>query len=499
MNQLKIGAAISYMALGINILTGLFYTPWMIHSIGKANFGLYTLAMSVISLFVFDFGLSSAVTRFIAKYLAMGRQDLANNCLGLVYKLYIYIDIVLFLALIGVYFLIPRIYEELTPIEIERFKVVYSIAAIYSVWSFPFIPVNGILTAHEKIIQLKIADVFQKLFIVIAMTICLLLGYGLYALVLINAVGGLLCIGFKLICITKFTDQKISWHYSSKSELKQLGSYSGWVTIIALAQRCIFNLAPTILGITSGADAIAILGIAMTIEGYCFTFSSALNGIFLPKVTRIVVNQNGNVMPLMIKVGRFQLFVIAFIVIGFICFGKQFIQLWVGDSFEASYLCAVLIIIPALFHLPQTIGTETIYAQNKVRLLAIVFVAIAIFNIAGAFLLSPGLGALGICISICIVYILRTAGMDYILWKNLKLKIGGFFKECFCRLLPYLAIIGIFGYVLTCLINPTSWLLLISEILVFSAIYIGILFQFGMNQDERNLIVSPLKRLLRIK
>ena len=35
----------------------LLYTPWMIHSIGRENFGLYTLAMSVISLFVFDFGL----------------------------------------------------------------------------------------------------------------------------------------------------------------------------------------------------------------------------------------------------------------------------------------------------------------------------------------------------------------------------------------------------------------------------------------------------------
>ena len=87
MNQLKAGATISYLALGINIITGLLYTPWMINSIGRTNFGLYTLAMSVISLFVFDFGLSSAVTRFIAKYLAMDRPDLANKCLGLVYKL----------------------------------------------------------------------------------------------------------------------------------------------------------------------------------------------------------------------------------------------------------------------------------------------------------------------------------------------------------------------------------------------------------------------------
>ena len=77
--QLKLGALMSYMAIGINILAGLLYTPWMIHSIGRENFGLYTLAMSVISLFVFDFGLSSAVTRFIAKYLAEGRQDMNNQ------------------------------------------------------------------------------------------------------------------------------------------------------------------------------------------------------------------------------------------------------------------------------------------------------------------------------------------------------------------------------------------------------------------------------------
>ncbi|MCM1142757.1 MAG: oligosaccharide flippase family protein, partial [Muribaculum sp.] len=318
MNQIKTGAIISYAALGINILTGIFYTPWMIHSIGRDDFGLYTLAMSVISLFVFDFGLSSSVTRFIAKYLALGRQDLADRCLGLVYKLYIYLDIVLFVVLCGIYFFIPQIYEKLTPDEISKFKVIYIIAAIYSVISFPFIPVNGILTAHEKIIQLKSADVFQKLFIVISMTICLLMGYGLYALVMINAIAGILCIGYKLIVIRKITPQKVEWGYSNKSELKNIASYSSWVTVIALAQRCIFNLAPSILGIFSGATAIAILGIAITIEGYCFTFSSAINGIFLPKVSRIVVKEDGNVLPLMIKVGRLQLTVVALIVIAFI-------------------------------------------------------------------------------------------------------------------------------------------------------------------------------------
>lgn len=128
--QIKLGALMSYIAIAINIISGLVYTPWMISSIGRENFGLYTLALSVITLFVFDFGLSNAVTRFISKYLAEGRQDKANNCIGLVYRLYIIIDIILFLILVGVFFFIPQIYKELTPVEIEKFKIVLNSATL---------------------------------------------------------------------------------------------------------------------------------------------------------------------------------------------------------------------------------------------------------------------------------------------------------------------------------------------------------------------------------
>ena len=98
--QLKIGAVISYISIALNILAGFIYTPWMINMIGKGDYGLYTLANSLITLFLVDFGLGSAVSRYIAKYRAEGRQDKINNFLGLVYKLYLIIDAVIFIALI---------------------------------------------------------------------------------------------------------------------------------------------------------------------------------------------------------------------------------------------------------------------------------------------------------------------------------------------------------------------------------------------------------------
>lgn len=62
--QIKLGALISYFAIAFNIVAGLIYTPWMISKIGQSNYGLYTLATSVISMFVMDFGMGAAVTRF---------------------------------------------------------------------------------------------------------------------------------------------------------------------------------------------------------------------------------------------------------------------------------------------------------------------------------------------------------------------------------------------------------------------------------------------------
>lgn len=495
--QLKLGALISYVAIAINIVTGLFYTPWMIHSIGRENYGLYTLAMSVISLFVFDFGLSSAVIRFIAKYLAEGRQDKANNCLGLVYRLYFIIDVVLFLVLVGVFFFIPQIYKELSPDEIEKFKVIYCVAALYSVISFPFIPVNGVLMAHEKFIQLRICDVAHKLIIVVAMSVCLLLGGGLYALVIVNAVAGVLTILIKLFCIRRYTPQSVSLHYFNRTEFREIVGFSGWVTVIAIAQRCIFNLAPSILGALSGSTAIAILGIAITLEGYTFTFSSAINGMFLPKVSRIVADEKGDVLPLMIRVGRIMIYVISLIVFGVITLGKDFIDLWVGPDFRESYYCAALIILPSLLHLPQEIGVQAIYAQNKVKKLSIVFVVMAITNLVGAVLLAPALGALGICISICIAYFIRIIGMDVILFRDLNINVFTFLRETFIKMLIPLVLSLIVGFLCNYIVPLHSWMGFVIKGCIFVLCYFIIMYTMSMNSSEKELLSSIFRKFIK--
>lgn len=495
--QLKLGVIFTYLSIGINILTGLLYTPWMISSIGTNNYGLYTLANSVIAFFMFDFGLSSAITRFVAKYLAEGRIDKVNNCLGLVYRLYIYIDVVIFIILSVIYFLIPEIYKELTPDEIVKFKVVYSMAAFFSVLSFPFIPVNGILTASEQFVPLKLCEVGQKILIVIAMTTSLLLGYGLYALVLVNVFAGIVTIIAKVYFIKKRTGISINYKYKENKEFKEIISFSGWTSAISFSQRFVFSIVPTLLGSLTGSVAIAIFGIANVLEGYVYTFASAIGGMFLPKVNRIYAEGEGDILPLMIKIGRIQFIITGAIIIGFICLGYDFINIWVGDSFAESYLCTVIIILPSFFSAPQQVANEAVLAKNKVRKQAIIYLWTALINLTAAFVFIYFGGVMGACIAICLTYFIRWYLTNIALYrKELGINVLLFYKETLIKFFPIFLISLFIGILANILFPNVSIVSFVIKSLIFAFAYLMGVY-FSLNDYERELIILPLNNVLK--
>ena len=57
MNQLKTGAALNYVSICLNMVVGLIYTPYMLRMLGQSEYGLYSLAASIIAyLTVLDLG-----------------------------------------------------------------------------------------------------------------------------------------------------------------------------------------------------------------------------------------------------------------------------------------------------------------------------------------------------------------------------------------------------------------------------------------------------------
>lgn len=144
------------------------------------------------------------------------------------------------------------------------------------------------------------------------------------------------------------------------------------ISILGIAQRLTYNIAPSILGIVSNSREIARYSPASAIAGYFYTFATAINGLFLPTISRkIAQKKEDDILPMMISVGRFQVVVLGMLYVGFATVGRDFMIIWMGDEFTVSYYCVLLLAFPTIFEYSQQIANTTIIAKNKVKLQAI--------------------------------------------------------------------------------------------------------------------------------
>ena len=501
--QIKLGAILSYVAIALSIVSGLVYTPWMIQEIGKSDYGLYTLANSIINIFLVDFGLSAATARFLSKYNAEGDREKANQFMGVVYKLYLLIDAVVLVSLIAIYFVIDTGLFKLAPEEIPRFKVVYIVASLYAVIHFPFVTQNGVLTSYEKIIQLKYADILYRVLLIGGTVLALMQGWGLYSLVCANALAGLLVIVYKYIVISTHTPLKANFRASGKGVYKSLFGFSVWTTVSSLAQRLIFGIIPSVLGImcaeSVATSEIAVFGIITTIEMYFYMVTSAINGIFMPKIARIYAgsDEESDVLPLMTRVGKFQFFLNGLLVVGFAAAGQEFISLWLEPGYGAAYWGTLCVILPGMFMNALQIANTAMIVQNKIRLRALIDLGTGLLNVALAFLLVGRYGALGGGVSIGVAYSVRAILYHIVCVKVLKINIPRFAMNCYFRFVPTFGFTFAAGLGLNLLWTSASWGYLIAKAAILTIVFVSSAYAIALTKQERASVTSIAKRLIR--
>ena len=496
--QIKKGVVIGYLSIAFNVISGLIYTPWMVRQIGQADYGLFALAVSFISFLALDFGLGSAVTRFLCQYKARGDKEGAKRLLGLIFKLFLGISTLIFVVLVVAFFFIENIYVKLTPEEIARFRVVFAVSGLFTVVSFGFKPLDGIIGANERFIFSELAALFHKVGVVVLMVAALLLGYGLYALVIVNAFVGLVVIAMKLFYVRKTTDDEIDFSGGDKALVKEIAGFSFWTTLILIAQRFILNITPTILGIFAGSVQIAIFSVGHVFVGYTWTISSMVGSMFLPRITRITIATGGTrkLEDLMIKVGRLELLVVGLIVFGFAAMGKEFVQLWMGSDFINSYYVALLLISTLVISVTQSIANTMLVAKNKVKFGALSSLVTAGISIGMSVILSRTYGAVGAAAGIFAGFIGGILVSNIVYYKVLRLNIFRFFRECHLKMVvPLLLTLG-FGFLMQYYFPVDNMFLFMVKAGVFAAVYSLLMWTMALNSYEKQLFSDTVNKAL---
>lgn len=240
-------------------------------------------------------------------------------------------------------------------------------------------------------------------------------------------------------------------------------------------------------------------GVGGQINTLYLQFSSSVSNVFVPKVNRIVAETNDNteLTTLFTKVGRIQFIVLGLILTGFVFFGMPFVNLWAGEGYGASYAVALLLIIPVTVPLIQNLGIEIQRAKNMHKARAVVYLAIAIANVFISIPLikffGPEGAALGTAISLFAGNIIF---MNWYYHARIGMNMFYFWKEI-AKFIPALIAPCVVGIAIMKFVNITGLVKLGVFAVVYAAVYGLSMYFFGMNEEEKQLVMGPIRKILR--
>ena len=252
-----------------------------------------------------------------------------------------------------------------------------------------------------------------------------------------------------------------------------------------------------VLGAVSGTIAVSVFALAIHLENMYMSFSTAISGVFLPRVTAMVATNKSDkeLSDLFIRTGRIQYGVLLIILCGFIVFGKQFLRLWVGNEYDDVYFISILFFVPLLIPLIQNVGISILQARNQMKFRSLLYICIAFVSLIAQIILAKRYNAVGCAIAISMSLLLGHGFiMNWYYQKKQRLEIVRFWKEIIkMSFVPIL--ISLIGYIVVANIEINNWLLLVFAVTIYGLLYIPCFWKFSLSDSERTMISEPLKRL----
>lgn len=499
-NQRKAGVILSYLGEIVKILVNLAYTPIMLRLLGQSEYGLYQLVYSVVSyLSLLSLGFGSSYLRFYSRYRAEKDDDGVAKLNGMFMTIFCVISLIcIFSGAIMIKNIRTIFGTGLTDAEYSTAKVLMGLLIINLAITFPNSVFNCSITAHEKFLFQKLLILLQNLFSPFLTLPLLILGYGSIGMVSVTTF-----LTFALFLTNAFYCFKklrihFCFHGFKIGLLKEMWFFTFFIFLNQIIDQINWSVDKFLLGRLAGTTAVAVYGVGGQINTMYQSFSTSISNVFVPKVNRIVAetNDNNELTKLFTKVGRIQFMVIVLILSGFFFFGRPFVSIWAGDGYDASYSVALFLIIPVTIPLIQNLGIEIQRAKNMHKARSVIYMMIAIANVFISIplikIMGPAGAALGTAISLIVGNIFF---MNWYYQKRIGLDMIYFWKQIL-SLIPALIAPGIVGVLLMKYANITGLVKLGLYAVVYAIVYALSMYFLGMNNDEKTLVMGPIKKII---
>lgn len=338
------------LGYGVSVLYMLFLVPVVVGYVGIEQYGLWSLVIAFTGYIgLVDLGMGTSFVPFIARYVSLKSYDDVNKVIqhGLLY----YVCLSLVLLAIG-YVVSPLLFSlvRIPHAYIESTRTLFLIALV----GFSFSTIAGVfgsvLTALQRMETYNILLIAYLVEKFVAITIALMLGYGLPGLMVSDL--ALTILGLvPLILMTKkyFPYLAFRWMGYDWALMKKLFRFGTQLQISRIAEMIQSHFDKFILSRLFGLSAVSMYDFgsrpSSRLRGLPLTAVSSL----IPAISALDAVENRNrIQAALVRSTRYLAIVTVPMFAFFICFAGEIIYVWIGSGFGQAAMTLRLLSVAHL-------------------------------------------------------------------------------------------------------------------------------------------------------
>ncbi len=373
MPSIKLNALSQWFSYGVNALTMLALTPFIVHKLDVAGFGVWRFALTFVGYYGFlNIAVSSSVTRYVARYAGNGDEKSLNETVSTALAIYGFSAVIAVLVSFTFAGDIVGFFDKTPPDLITDFKHVIWILGVTTGVGFIMSLLGAIVGAHEHYVAVSLTGVGINLLRAGLTVLFLMKGLGLVGVAWANLIPTVVGIPINyVICRCLAPAAKITVRYARWDVLRTLTVYGATAVVIVLADMLRTQIDSTVIGKLLGFEEVAIYSIAGSLLSQIVSFTIAGLGVLTPRFAHL--DGKGHMEELQRLFVKslhysallgFGLCTLAFI------WGGNFIRLWVGPTFNRSIPVLWILALAWITDLAQCPAVGMMYALNKHRFYA---------------------------------------------------------------------------------------------------------------------------------
>lgn len=487
----------SWTATLVTAIIAVFMSPFLVHTLGKEQYGIWALALSIISYTsLLNAGMNQTLSRYAPKYYATKDYDNLNQVVNSIFLIFCISGVLVLIATAFIaYFFIGFFNIESQYLEMAR--NVMLLVGLNQALTFFYITPSACGPFHRYTITNGMA--IARTVVGALLTVYFLKsGYGLLTLAIITVVVTLSKLHVQTMIRNRIVPQiKYSFKYITKQRLIEMLNFGGVSFLIMATYLIIFNTDNIIVGIFKSTAAVTFYSLAGNLVGYLRVIAHSVSIPLTPLVSHMDSSSNfDEIKALYYNLTKKLYYIYGAICVSVIIWGEQFIFLWLGEDFSSTVKVLYILIVPICLCLPQLPAGSILLGLGRHKSLFYMLAIEAVSNIILSLIFVRIWGIYGVALGTAIPQLIIYSVVYPLIFNKI---ISGDLKLFYSQSLKMLFYGALFALPISLLLMKynyaVSWFgFIINTVTVMIFIVVGF-YIFVLNRVERDKIKSYFNKL----